>query len=331
MIRPLKFSLLLLILTAYSCKQEALKDYLPEATGPLSEVLIVADQSLLDSEAGDRLRSYLQTRQLGLGVDEPTLDLRPLQPNLFRGAIMRNRNVVVIDFDTLSRSHIKRNLYAEPQHIAVIKGRTEVELIQNIDLIGVQMVDSFRTSDLKVAQQRFKRSLYTEARLKKLMGIDLTMPSIYRPGVFKKDFIWIDRPIENGTMNLVIYPLDNDRFSNKERFLEDIIAVRDSVGEVNIPGPDIPDTKTFQITERIFRPYVFSAEVGGFNAAEVRGMWEISGYPMAGPFVSYIVNDTINQRKLVVEGFLFAPNQEKRNYLFELEAIIKTLKIYPEN
>ena len=132
-------------------------------------------------------------------------------------------------------------------------------------------------------------------------------------------------------MNLVIYPLDDDRFSNKERFLEDIIAVRDSVGEVNIPGPDVPDTKTFQITERIFRPYVFSAEVGGFNAAEVRGMWEISGYPMAGPFVSYIVNDTINQRKLVVEGFVFAPNQEKRDYLFELEAIIKTLKIYPEN
>ena len=108
MIRPLKFFLLLLVFTTYSCKQEAIKDYLPEATGPLSEVLIVADQSLLDSEVGDRLRSYLQTRQLGLGVDEPTLDLRPLQPNLFRGAIMRNRNVVVIDFDTLSRSHIKR-------------------------------------------------------------------------------------------------------------------------------------------------------------------------------------------------------------------------------
>ena len=72
------------------------------------------------------------------------------------------------------------------------------------------------------------------------MGIDLTMPSIYRPGVFNEDFIWIDRPIENGTTNLVIYPLDNDRFSNKERFLEDIIAVRDSVGEANIPWSRYP-------------------------------------------------------------------------------------------
>ena len=322
---------LLVAIALCSCKQEGLKDYLPEATGPLNEVLVVADQSLLDSEVGDRLRSYLQTRQLGLGVDEPTLDLRPLQPSLFRGAIMRSRNVVVIDYDTLSRSHIKRNLYAEPQHIAVIKGRTAVELIQNIDLIGVQMIDSFRNADIKVAQQRFKRSLYTEPRLKALMGVDFTTPSIYRPGVFKDDFIWIDRPIENGTMNLVIYPLSGDRFLDRDRFLEDIIAVRDSVGEANIPGPDLPETKTFQITERIFRPYVFSAEVSGFKAAEVRGMWEISGYPMAGPFVSYIVNDTINQRKLVVEGFVFAPNQEKRDYLFELEAIIKTLQIYPKN
>jgi len=60
MIRPLKFFGLLVIFVAYSCKQEALKDYLPEATGPLSEVLIVADQSLLDSEVGDRLRSEVQ-------------------------------------------------------------------------------------------------------------------------------------------------------------------------------------------------------------------------------------------------------------------------------
>ena len=59
----------------------------------------------------------------------------------------------------------------------------------------------------------------------------------------------------------------------------------------------------------------------------MRGMWDINGYPMAGPFITYVVNDTINNRNLVLEGFVFAPNKEKRDYLFELEAIIKTLKI----
>jgi hypothetical protein len=325
-----KSIVVLLALVNLGCRQEAMKDYLPESTGPLNEVLVVAKPDLMESEVGETLKSYLQQRQLGLGVDEPVLDVRVFDPSLFKGAILRNRNVVVLELDTISRAHLKRNLYSEPQHIAVIKGRTKQELIQNIDQLGVQMVDSFRQSDLIVAQDRFKRSLYTEPRLKKLLGINLTIPSIYRPGVVDSTFIWIDRPVENGTMNLLIYPLNQKRFLNRDQFLEEVIAVRDSVGKARVPGPEIPGITTFMKTETVFRPYVFAAEVGGFKAAEIRGMWEIDGYPMAGPFVSYIVNDTINNRKLMLEGFVFAPNKEKRDYLFELESIIKTLTIYPE-
>ncbi|MFT5022119.1 MAG: phage pi2 protein 07, partial [Colwellia sp.] len=40
----------------------------------------------------------------------------------------------------------------------------------------------------------------------------------------------------------------------------------------------------------------------------------------------YILNDPKQNRKIVIEGFVFAPNKEKRDYLFELEAIIKTIK-----
>ena len=47
---------------------------------------------------------------------------------------------------------------------------------------------------------------------------------------------------------------------------------------------------------------------------------------MAGPFLTYIINDKPNNRKLVVEGFTFAPATEKRDYMFELEAILKTLR-----
>jgi hypothetical protein len=83
------------------------------------------------------------------------------------------------------------------------------------------------------------------------------------------------------------------------------------------------------ITEKAFAPYVFPAEIGGKKGVEVRGIWEISGYPMAGPFLTYIINDEENQRKMVLEGFTFAPSAEKRNYMFELEAILKTVNFNP--
>ncbi len=48
---------------------------------------------------------------------------------------------------------------------------------------------------------------------------------------------------------------------------------------------------------------------------------------MAGPFLNYTVVDKSNNRLVVVEGFAYAPATNKRDYMFELEAILKTLKI----
>jgi hypothetical protein len=78
-------------------------------------------------------------------------------------------------------------------------------------------------------------------------------------------------------------------------------------------------------TEKAFAPYVFPAEVAGKKAVEVRGIWEVVNYPMAGPFLTYIINDKERNRKLVMEGFTFAPATNKRDYMFELEAIMKTV------
>ena len=45
---------------------------------------------------------------------------------------------------------------------------------------------------------------------------------------------------------------------------------------------------------------------------------------MAGPFVNYMIEDNTNNRWLVIEGFVFAPSVNKRDYMFELETIIKS-------
>jgi hypothetical protein len=52
----------------------------------------------------------------------------------------------------------------------------------------------------------------------------------------------------------------------------------------------------------------------------------MENYPMAGPFLTFVIDDKKNDRKLVVEGFTFAPATNKRDYMFELEAILRTIK-----
>ena len=57
---------------------------------------------------------------------------------------------------------------------------------------------------------------------------------------------------------------------------------------------------------------------------EVEETWKIS---IRGPFINYAIIDQKNDRLLVVEGFTYAPSVNKREFLFELEAIAKSLVI----
>lgn len=56
---------------------------------------------------------------------------------------------------------------------------------------------------------------------------------------------------------------------------------------------------------------------------KVKELGNVKDFLMAGPFLNYIVEDKPNNRLLVMEGFVFAPSVNKRDYMFELESILK--------
>ena len=57
---------------------------------------------------------------------------------------------------------------------------------------------------------------------------------------------------------------------------------------------------------------------------EQRGLYEFNIRPR---LLNYAIKDEINQRYIIFEGFAFAPSVGKRDYMFELEAIAKSIQI----
>lgn len=315
--------LLVGVLAFTSCRENSgNKRYLPPSTGAVNSLMVVMESNLWQGEVGDKVREIFAERVLAVPQSEAIFTLTQIPPQVFNGSASHSRSVLYVQKDSLSIGHIKSNVYAVPQKVAVVKGRTNDEMLVNLDSIGSMAITEFRNNEINEAQRRFKRSLNTETDLMDEFGIRLDIPSVYRVGKHEDNFVWIDRQILKGNMNIIAYTMPWEAFSNDSTFVQDIVKMRDSIGKKYVPGPY---EGTFMITEKAFSPYVFPAKVNGLNAAEVRGIWEISGYPMAGPFLSYIISDEANRRKLVIEGFIFAPSANKRNDLLELEAIIKTL------
>ena len=323
---------LILVGGLLSCENSKEKrNYLPGSTGAVNSLFVVVDNGLWNGPVGDKIRENFAAPLVGMPWDEPKYSLTQIPPSVFKGTTTHARSLLLVTMDSVTQHYVSPDAYAKPQRVAVVKGATEEELIQGIEEVAEEAMKAFRENELLEAQKRFRRSLSKSTVLQEKFGISLSLPSIYTVGLEEEGFVWIDRPVEKGTMNILVYSMPENSFATDSTFIRDIIAMRDSIGKQFIPGPDMPGKQTYMKTEQIFAPSVFPAEVGGKKAAEIRGIWEIHNYPMAGPYVTYIVNDKENGRKLVLEGFTFAPQTEKRDYMFELEAIIKSVRwVTPE-
>ena len=314
-----------LLLMVFSCKESGKKErFLPPSTGSVNSLMVVMDNELWRGAVGDKVRELFASPALSLMPEQPILSLTQIPPQVFRGATAHSRSVLFVEQDSITVAHVKTNVYAQPQKVAVVKGTNYNELVGGLEKIANKAISSFKQTEISEAQDRFTRSLNKETALQETFGINMTIPSAYRVGKQEENFVWLDRQIPKGNMNIVVYSMPGNSFSNDSTFVRDVVAMRDSIGKKYIPGPD---EGTYMITEKAFAPYLFPVEINGLKGAEARGIWEIKGYPMAGPFLTYILNDEARNRKLVIEGFTFAPNTQKRDYMFELEAILKTVGI----
>lgn len=309
-----------------ACKENGKQDYLPESVGAMNTLTVVIDNELWKSSVGDAIREHYTAAALGLTWDEALFSITQIPPQIFSGSVRNTSSVLFVMEDSVSVGQLKSNMYAKPQKIGILKGSNNQELIANITNTASDFIEAFKKLEIEKAQKRFTKSLNKEKALQDKFNISMKLPSIYRVGREEANFVWISREIQKGNMNIIAYTMPWDSFQNDSTFTQDIIKMRDSIGKLYIPGTDMPGKNNHMITEKAFSPYVFPAEISGKKAAEVRGIWEMSAYPMAGPFLTYIINDKENNRKLILEGFVFAPATRKRDYMFELEAILKSVQ-----
>jgi hypothetical protein len=137
----------------------------------------------------------------------------------------------------------------------------------------------------------------------------------------RKNFIWLKSEIISGNTSLMIYQIPLKNFQQKG--VGAVIQVRDSIGKRYVHGSEYG---TQMITEEAYSPYFSVTNLAGFKAFETKGTWQMKNDFMSGPFINYAVFDTKSNRILILEGFCYAPSKEKRNLMFELESIIKSVQ-----
>lgn len=293
-----------------------------KSAGRMNTVTIVIDNKLWEGEIGDELRKGLADGVSGLPQEEPLFTIRQMSPVAFTGFTRKSRCFLRVDVNKNATYEVLKNKYARPQIGVEISGKTNKEIIDNFKSNKDEIISAFKEVELLNRQKVVKHPLVIKG-LKENLGISIKIAKAYRIAKESEDFYWIRKNITHGNMDLLLYKVPIDYFKDSLSITQNIIRMRDEIGGDNIV---VGDGGRF-ITEEAFSPYVKEIKLLGFDAFETRGTWEVKNKFMAGPFVNYIIKDTTNNRLLVLEGFVFAPSINKRDYLFELEAMIKTVSL----
>ena len=305
------------------------KKILRQSIGKINKVMVVAKISDWTGDVGSEVRNSFGELMVGLPQPEHILSVSQVAPNGFSSMMKASRNILIITETEKEGFTVKKNIYAQPQTIVYVQAKDDESIIKILKKHKNEIRNIFIESDIQFTQRIFNKDKVDNSQYKTLrnLGVTFTIPKKFRTVDDTGEFLWLRNHLmsgiaKTGSNNILVYSLP---LTDESKISDNIIAVRDSIGKKFIPGSD-PETM-HMITEEAYTPFTFDATIDGKKAYETRGKWEVKNDFMAGPFLNYTVIDKKNNRLIVFEGFTYAPSVSKRAFVFELEAIAKSMKI----
>lgn len=319
--------LLAAALSLTACKKE---NFFPTASGRPYEVLVVMDSTDWKAPHGRALFDVLDTDVPMLPQSERSFRISQTEVKDFDRVLNIFRNIIIVNIDphqfTRTKMKFTRDKWAMEQIVLTINSPSEEEFRNFCVEHRQDIVDFLTRTEMNrlVKELKQKHSKVTFDLAKQIFDCEIFAPKELQSYKKGKDFVWTSNNTASGLENMVIYsyPYEGPHTFNKEY----LCHKRDSVMQVNLPGEKPGMYMQTDTLCTVVRPIV----VHNNYAMEMRGLWIMRNDCMGGPYVSHHRVDTENNRVIVVEGFVYAPEKMKRGLIRRLEGSLYTLKLPEE-
>ncbi|MCB0754851.1 MAG: DUF4837 family protein [Flavobacteriales bacterium] len=298
---------------------------LPGVTGKAGELVVVMPERNWKGSAGDTVFNSLTEPVYGLPQAEPIFNVVHIKTPAFTSIFQTHRNIVVANIgeEHEKRIELKTDVWATPQVVVEIwapnnEAFAEIFGSNRKNIIG---------HVLKKEEERILKSYNAQLNedavkpVKDKWGLTLSIPKGYNIVRDEPEATWVRYETKDVTQSILIY---SEPYTKENTFSVDgMIEVMDSYSKRFVPGPD---NGTYMTTFKEYPPKLTETSIASNYASKLIGLWNIEGALMGGPFVSYAFLNAEGTRVYYLHGFVFAPGKDKRNYLRQVEAIIRSAR-----
>ena len=303
------FCLIFLLLT--SCGLTGMNRKKPASTGRPYEIVLEGDT--------DSIVTRILTEDVpALPQPEPLCKLIQVKKGKTKGSYLLIRTHIIVNItDKDFAVKLNHDENAAPQNIIRINARSVQQLRERLNGEKLrQLVDEAELKHLAemISNNPSKQNKEMQEEVKKTFGLDMKIPVSMNASKKAKDFIWISNNASTGMQNLLVMKVKSEerRMKNSNAFHVNDKAQIDSILRTNMPGE----------TDSMYMVIPVLSE---------RGLWEMKGDAMGGPYVMHRIHRQTSQTakpgySLYIIGFVYAPEMKKKILIKQLEAAISTIK-----
>jgi hypothetical protein len=241
-----------------------------------------------------------------------------------------NRNIIVANIapNNIKGVKIEKSVWAKQQLVVTLTAGSVETFNKLLEEHAEELIFKFQSIEIQrliKRNKKFGKQIILENQQMKLVlqdGAGVVIDS--------SDFVWIrienERPVgahqHQISQGVLIYYqpyTDTSQFSPTS-----ILAFKDSITKVNVAGP--LDGSYMSTSYKHTLPKSKEVMFKGNYAVRTTGLWRMENAHMGGPFVSLTTLDKKNGRLVTIEGYVFSPQFNKREFLREVEAIARSVE-----
>ena len=295
------FCLIFLLLT--SCGLTGKNRKKPASTGQPYEIVLEGDT--------DSIVTRILTEDVpALPQPEPLCKLIQVKKGKTKGSYLLVRTRIIVNItDKDFAVKLSHDENAAPQNIIRINAHSVQQLRERLNGEKLrQIVDEAELKHLAemISNNPSKQNKEMQEEVKKTFGLDMKIPVSMNASKKAKDFIWISNNASTGMQNLLVMKVKSEerRMKNSNAFHVNVNdkAQIDSILRTNMPG----ETDSMYMVIPVLSK---------------RGLWEMKGDAMGGPYVMRRIHNN-----LYIIAFVYAPEMKKKILIKQLEAAISTIK-----
>jgi hypothetical protein len=309
-------------------QQQQQKGVMPSVTGRTGELVVVMDTARFNGPSGTPIKESLSAVFKGLPQPESIFSLINVPPKAFDKGFITHRNILRINIAkkyTEPRFVVRKNVYADPQTLVEAQAPSYSDLKKLFNNRGEDVVQKFIEAEWNryINLYRGMRNRGAIKHLEDKFGISMVLPKGYSVDLDTTNFTWLEKDAPRYTQSFLVYKYPYD--GKKTFTLGYQIQMRNRFTRKFVPGPS-PNSHMITETE-VVTPFFEKKMVKGHTVYEMRGLWKVKNDFMGGPFVAYSIFDENTGNVVTVDGFVYAPRYDKRDYVRQMEAILQTLEL----